>query len=376
MKRSHREDRTGWASSKRTKEGDDEHKTIQTSTSNNPSVTSDNSTKQLTTENTAAASIQESTPSASADFSNTTFALLFQQLQQQELIRRQATEISNTNRVDVANASMRQGPQSVLLRSIANDSLPPLVTSQNQQPLNAINSVVAQTQILQLLSALQGNAPALASSLPINPQASLGMNMLLNRQNYHQQNVAEYRSVGLQASTTRHAPQNPESLAILASHTPRAPINTGISLSMSTDAENLSEYQTLMREQIEIFEATKDDVEASAQGRNKPITEDQVGIRCRRCAYLSPGRRPRGAVYFPSKLSGVYQACQNMMINHFTDSCQNLPPPIRARLLALKEQRTTVLGGGKQYWANAARVLGLYETPHGLRLRKSGDGTS
>ena len=37
----------------------------------------------------------------------------------------------------------------------------------------------------------------------------------------------------------------------------------------------------LLRQQIEVFEAGKDDVEGNAQGRNKPTVMGQVGIRCR-----------------------------------------------------------------------------------------------
>ena len=34
------------------------------------------------------------------------------------------------------------------------------------------------------------------------------------------------------------------------------------------------------RKQIELFEAKQEDVDAGAQGRNKPIILGQVGIRC------------------------------------------------------------------------------------------------
>jgi hypothetical protein len=36
----------------------------------------------------------------------------------------------------------------------------------------------------------------------------------------------------------------------------------------------------------------------------------QVGIQCRHCVKSSPKLRARGAVYFPSKWSGIYQAAQ------------------------------------------------------------------
>ena len=149
-------------------------------------------------------------------------------------------------------------------------------------------------------------------------------------------------------------------------------ISHGVPIALPSDASNLSGYQCYVRSQIEFFEVESSDIECNAQGRNKPIVLGQVGIRCRHCAHLPPGRRPRGAVYFPSKLDGLYQAAQNMVINHFSESCLSIPPQTRARLLDLKEHKsTTVLGGGKQYWANGARILGVCEAEHGLRFEKS-----
>jgi hypothetical protein len=142
--------------------------------------------------------------------------------------------------------------------------------------------------------------------------------------------------------------------------------SAGLPMSLPSDESNLSEYQCLIRAQIELFEARVQDIECNAQGRNKPINVGQVGIRCKHCTVLPPGRRPRGAVYFPAKLPGLYQAAQNMAINHFTESCLSIPEATRARILRLKAKKATVLGGGKQYWANGARVLGIVETGHGL----------
>jgi hypothetical protein len=124
-------------------------------------------------------------------------------------------------------------------------------------------------------------------------------------------------------------------------------------LYLSCDPENLSEYQCLIRKQIELFEANETDMQAGAQGRNKPIVlgqvcctlassggtavaplllhsatpycyrlsssrltssihgfPPQVGIRCRHCAFVPLSSRGRSAVFYPSKLINVYQASQ------------------------------------------------------------------
>jgi len=142
-------------------------------------------------------------------------------------------------------------------------------------------------------------------------------------------------------------------------------------LSLPSDKGNLSAYQCLLRAQILLFAVEIGDIQCSAQGRNKPIMLGQVGVLCRHCAKIPPGLRPCGAVYFPGKLSGLYQASQNMAINHFSKSCRSIPEETRQRLLKLKEQKSSVLGGGKHFWANGARVVGVYETEEGqLRFKK------
>jgi hypothetical protein len=49
-------------------------------------------------------------------------------------------------------------------------------------------------------------------------------------------------------------------------------------LYISCDDESLSAYQCLARRQIELFEASAEDVESNAQGRNKPIILGQVSL--------------------------------------------------------------------------------------------------
>jgi hypothetical protein len=84
-----------------------------------------------------------------------------------------------------------------------------------------------------------------------------------------------------------------------------APRTNGISLALSCDDEQLSEYQIYVRKQLEIFEALQEDVESNTQGRKKQVVLGQVGIRCRHCAGFPLRQRGRGAVYYPTKLQGT-----------------------------------------------------------------------
>jgi len=149
-------------------------------------------------------------------------------------------------------------------------------------------------------------------------------------------------------------------------------------MAMKCDRDYLSEYQCLVREQIEIFEACKEEVESRDRGRNSAIVLGQVGIRCKYCARLPARLRPRGASYYTSTLSGLYQAAQKMTTDHLFKHCSLIPASIKTSLFVLKQDRKRA-SDGKRYWAEGARSLGIRETRQsGLRLaRKSGgEGTN
>lgn len=147
------------------------------------------------------------------------------------------------------------------------------------------------------------------------------------------------------------------------------PQSPAVSLSLACDDEHLSEYQIMVRKQLEVFEAQPEDVESNTQGRKKQVSLGQVGIRCKHCASLPLRQRGRGAVYYPAKLHGVYQAAQNMASSHLCESCQCIDDLLKVALKNLRERRDTA-SGGKQYWADGARALGLYEADDGLRLNR------
>lgn len=136
-------------------------------------------------------------------------------------------------------------------------------------------------------------------------------------------------------------------------------------LALHTDTEHLSEYQMMVRQQLELFEAGPEDVECNTQGRKRTVTVGQVGLRCRHCATLPLRSRGRGAVYYPAKLHGVYQAAQNMAGSHLCKgACPQLPVTIRNEVNRLRNLHDNA-SGGKQYWADGCRALGLTEVEGG-----------
>jgi hypothetical protein len=138
---------------------------------------------------------------------------------------------------------------------------------------------------------------------------------------------------------------------------------------MHQDDLSLSPYQCLIRMQIEYFEAGEEDVNYTRQGRNKPISLHQVGIRCRFCSMHASLQRIRGSTYFPTKLEGIYQACQNMASVHLSYNCPLIPEALRMELLKSRVSKSSI-GGGKRYWAETAKSKGIFESNGILLIHK------
>ena len=148
-------------------------------------------------------------------------------------------------------------------------------------------------------------------------------------------------------------------------------LSPGTSLALPSDTDQLSRYQVNIRQQLEIFEAGPKDVESSTQGRKKAVVLGQVGLRCRHCASANPRERGRGSVYYPTKLSSVYQAAQNMASSHLAESCTMIPDELKKEICRLRDEKSP-LGGqsntGKCYWADGMKWLGVCETESGLMM--------
>jgi len=139
-------------------------------------------------------------------------------------------------------------------------------------------------------------------------------------------------------------------------------------LYMPCDNDILCSTQILLRQQLEFFEARQLDIETLVSGRRRPIVLGQVGVRCRHCSHIQPKSRKKGNAYYPSRLESIYQAAQNICSSHLCDSCQHVDQWARSRLLEYQTTKTRKGYGGKNYWAQAAQVLGIVQTEnHGLR---------
>ncbi len=143
----------------------------------------------------------------------------------------------------------------------------------------------------------------------------------------------------------------------------------GLLLACPEDRGMLNDHLQFLREQIEFYRATADDIMSYARGRNKGVALGQVGIRCRHCRHLPVHHRRKGSTYFPSTLMGIYQAAQNLSVHHLqSGKCQELPRDVQNQLLTTAATKKAASGAGKAYWAESAKMQGLVDTPDGIRF--------
>jgi hypothetical protein len=108
-------------------------------------------------------------------------------------------------------------------------------------------------------------------------------------------------------------------------------------LAQPTDATVLSPLHVFVRQQVEVFTATAEDICQPAPGRKNRIQLHQVGLRCIHCRDLPPRDRVKRAVCYPSSVGRVYHSVSDMKFDHF-NHCKGFPPDIRAKFQELKQE--------------------------------------
>lgn len=311
--------------------------------------------------------------------SNTQFAnSIRDQMLQMRLLSPVNCSISNTTRgnSELEHLDLLLASVTTMQHEQSNHTSAASPHSQLRQLLDQFSG--PQNIVLSELQQMAATVPQLQQPLPIqNPQALQVMSMnsasLLATLVSHQINLnggvavsmlAQLEAVNCAASSAaRLTPVFPST----DDHVVAAPRTKRTTLSLACDEEQLSDYQILIRRQLEVFEAEQVDVESNTQGRKKQLFLGQVGLRCIHCMAIPSRQRGRGATYYPTKLTGVYQAAQNMASSHLCESCHHIPDSLKERLRSLRVRRDTA-GGGKKYWADGCRALGLYEVPAGIKI--------
>eukprot|EP00551_Chaetoceros_affinis_P010027 CAMPEP_0203668758 /NCGR_PEP_ID=MMETSP0090-20130426/5309_1 /ASSEMBLY_ACC=CAM_ASM_001088 /TAXON_ID=426623 /ORGANISM="Chaetoceros affinis, Strain CCMP159" /LENGTH=900 /DNA_ID=CAMNT_0050533281 /DNA_START=173 /DNA_END=2875 /DNA_ORIENTATION=+ len=106
------------------------------------------------------------------------------------------------------------------------------------------------------------------------------------------------------------------------------------------------------------------------------VTAGRVGIRCRACRHTCASSP---STSFPSNISGIYGAVMMLICQHVTH-CPMVSMEMRSRLEVLQREEQHQREGDdmnthmnknmttNKYWIDAARSLGLYDTPDGIRI--------
>eukprot|EP00548_Thalassiothrix_antarctica_P019937 CAMPEP_0194193742 /NCGR_PEP_ID=MMETSP0154-20130528/75202_1 /TAXON_ID=1049557 /ORGANISM="Thalassiothrix antarctica, Strain L6-D1" /LENGTH=485 /DNA_ID=CAMNT_0038918107 /DNA_START=162 /DNA_END=1620 /DNA_ORIENTATION=+ len=257
------------------------------------------------------------------------------------IISNQASVLANPQqqlqKVAMPNPQGISQYQQVMMNNISNQShsLVPLIISNQASNPQGI-SQYQQVMMNNISNQSHSNVPLMISnqaSVLANPQQQLQ-----NTTNVmHTQSEDVRKAVGIQ----------------------------GPLLYISTDDEVLSDYQILLRKQIEFFEASFSDVGKTSCGRRRPIMMNQVGIRCYHCKFVPIEDRKNGTIYYPSKLTSIYQAAQNMTVTHLLRNCHLIDENIKKQLQTYQQGPSTTGHGGKKYWAETAKAQGIKESNEG-----------
>lgn len=139
---------------------------------------------------------------------------------------------------------------------------------------------------------------------------------------------------------------------------PNGPVGLILLLAMPQDRLCLSETLCIVRNNVEVFTATENDINAPAPGRKRPIQVGQVGLRCVYCRMCHPRDRIKRAMCFPSSMKRIYRAVIDMKLDHFKH-CPYVPVGLKARLDHLQAGSTRSTGMTVQYFVKSAGDLGM-----------------
>lgn len=124
-----------------------------------------------------------------------------------------------------------------------------------------------------------------------------------------------------------------------------------VPLSLPSDAENLSKSLCILRDQIEIFAATSDDVAAR---KRHPPKLGAVGLRCRHCYHVPLTSRSKGSVSYPKSISLIHQTIRNFHRFHFYQ-CEFIPEADKEAMKAIGKNKQPSKKGSDVYWIQSSK---------------------
>jgi hypothetical protein len=229
-------------------------------------------------------------------------------------------------------------------------------------PPSGLSPQVDHYLMMHALSQLQRNQVA-------QPITSMEIGMAPVAQAIPYRTTAIVETPKLAAVTDGNDPIASETSKVPVIAQDEVPLCLPVVLFRPEDNLKLSGLQSLLRMQIEAFQASEQDVTIHVRGRNKSIRVGQVGIRCCHCAHMPALQRSKGSTYFPTSVWGFYQASQNMCNVHLSKgACRHVPSLTKMQFAQQIDEKRALpcSGAGRRYWAETAQKLGLVDTEEGV----------
>ena len=138
--------------------------------------------------------------------------------------------------------------------------------------------------------------------------------------------------------------------------------------------ENRNSYMRLIRQQLEFFELTVEDV-ALCKARNVSVALGQVALRCRHCTCISVAYRPKGSLVVAKMHQSLYKHYNIGTNRHLEEHCPFVPKATKKMLESLRIENSyrgqTSFWQDFGSWCAQAKKEGVVETQGGLRFKSS-----
>ncbi|KAL7518504.1 hypothetical protein ACHAWX_003324 [Stephanocyclus meneghinianus] len=137
-------------------------------------------------------------------------------------------------------------------------------------------------------------------------------------------------------------------------------------LALPEDTSHLTALHCFVRRHcVYIFCAKAHEVDVPRKGRKKPLALGQIGIGCVHCK--GSQTKLKGCSYFPSSISGIYNATMIIQQRHFP-VCPSVTKEVYGEYNKLKGL-TARSASTKEYWITSAKKLGMIDTKDGVFFR-------
>jgi hypothetical protein len=136
-----------------------------------------------------------------------------------------------------------------------------------------------------------------------------------------------------------------------------------IVLALPQDKDWLSDMDCFVRNNVEIFSASENDLALARSDKKYPIKLGQVGLRCIHCAASSQGARLE-AVMYPYSVSSIYESVRDFQRLHL-EMCPCLPTDSKSAMGKLTTGCSSLSSVLRRYYVQAARALGLFDSEDG-----------